>query len=122
MEEIGNIDNKISTAKKEVKKIKCDCIKKIILNNKKIPSLWRNKPSYNSMVHKILSDTNVLKQFAQNITNSITSKEYNKKLIFERNTPLKPLKKQLSCSTIQVRTRERQYSSVVRDKNYEKEK
>ena len=74
------------------------------------------------MVHKILSDTNVLKQFAQNITNSITSKEYNKKLIFERNTPLKPLKKQLSCSTIQVRTRERQYSSVVRDKNYEKEK
>lgn len=93
----------------------------MILNNKKIPFLWRNKPSYSTMVHKLLSDTNVLKQFAQNITNSITAKQYNKKLIVERNSPLKPLKKVLSCSNIhQIRTKERQYSSVVRDKNMKK--
>ena len=93
----------------------------MILSNKRIPYLWRNKPSYSSMVHKLLCDTNVLKQFAQNITNSITSKEYNKKLIFERNAPVKPFKKQLSCSNIhQIRSKERQYSSVVRDKNMTK--
>lgn len=67
-----------------MKKIKYQTIKQIVFHNKKVPSRWKNKPGYSSLVQKLLNNDTILKRVVENIKNECRQKEYNGALKLSR--------------------------------------
>ena len=60
LEQVDYVITQFEQKKKDLNKKKVDCIKSIILNNKKIPEKWIMKPNYRNLLNEAMEDDIVL--------------------------------------------------------------
>ena len=94
--EVDNLNNKSKAGKSKLEKAKIDCIRSLILNNKKIPENWIITPIYKELLTKALEEKSILK-FAiinkelhkKSSLNTSDEENYDKYLKEAKNTPKK---------------------------------
>ena len=60
LEQVDNVITQFERKKTELNEKKIDCIKSMILNNKKIPEKWIMKPNYKDLLNQAMEDDIVL--------------------------------------------------------------
>ena len=60
LEQVDNIITQFEQKKTELNKKKIDCVKSLILNNRKIPEKWIMKPNYKQILNEAMEDEIVL--------------------------------------------------------------
>lgn len=60
LEQVDYVMTQFEQKKMELNKKKIDCIKSMILNNKKIPEKWIMKPNYKDLLNEVMEDEIVL--------------------------------------------------------------
>ena len=60
LEQVDYVITQFEQKKKDLNKKKVDCIKSIILNNKKMPEKWIMKPNYRNLLNEAMEDDIVL--------------------------------------------------------------